>query len=73
LLAIEKAAKTDSVTIPDDFDYTTITALSREAREKLSAQRPRTLGSAGRIPGVTPSDVAIVGLFVHRARQAVAL
>jgi tRNA uridine 5-carboxymethylaminomethyl modification enzyme len=73
LLAIEKAAKTDGVTIPDDFDYTTIAALSREAREKLSAQRPRTLGSAGRIPGVTPSDVAIVGLFVYRARQAVAL
>jgi tRNA uridine 5-carboxymethylaminomethyl modification enzyme len=73
LLAIEKAAKTDGVTIPDDFDYATIAALSREAREKLAAQRPQTLGSAGRIPGVTPSDVAIVGLFVHRARQAVAL
>jgi tRNA uridine 5-carboxymethylaminomethyl modification enzyme len=72
LLAIEKAAKTDGVTIPDDFDYAAIVALSREAREKLSQQRPRTLGSAGRIPGVTPSDVAIVGLFVHRTRQSAA-
>jgi tRNA uridine 5-carboxymethylaminomethyl modification enzyme len=67
--AIEKAAKAERIAIPEDFDYAGITALSREAREKLSRQRPRTLGSAGRIPGVTPSDVAIVGLFVHRARE----
>jgi len=73
LLAIEKAAKNDGVTIPEDFDFSRIAALSREAREKLAAQRPRTLGAAGRIPGVTPSDVAIVGLFVHRERHAVAL
>jgi tRNA uridine 5-carboxymethylaminomethyl modification enzyme len=72
LAAIEKAAKSDEIAIPDAFDYASIVALSREAREKLSRQRPRTLGSAGRIPGVTPSDVAIVGLFVHRARQTVA-
>ena len=69
-MAIEKAAKTERIAIPDDFDYAAITALSREAREKLDRQRPRTLGSAGRIPGVTPADVAIVGLFVHRAKQS---
>lgn len=68
-MAIEKAAKTERIEIPDDFDYAALSALSLEAREKLSRQRPRTLGAAGRIPGVTPSDVAIVGLFVHRARQ----
>ncbi|HEU5479314.1 MAG TPA: tRNA uridine-5-carboxymethylaminomethyl(34) synthesis enzyme MnmG, partial [Candidatus Tumulicola sp.] len=67
--AIEKAAKTERITIPDEFDYASIAALSREAREKLSRQRPRTLGSAGRIPGVTPADVAILSLFVHRARE----
>jgi tRNA uridine 5-carboxymethylaminomethyl modification enzyme len=66
-LAIERAAKTERTPIPQDFDYGAIPALSREAREKLSRQRPRTLGVAGRIPGITPSDVAIVGLFVHRA------
>jgi tRNA uridine 5-carboxymethylaminomethyl modification enzyme len=69
--AIEKAAKTERVVIPDGFDYGGIVALSREAREKLTHQRPRTLGSAARIPGVTPADVAIVGLFVHRARETV--
>ena len=71
-LAIERAAKTEAVVIPDEFDYGAIAALSHEAREKLSAQRPRTLGSAARIPGVTPADVAIVGLFIHRERAPAA-
>ncbi len=66
LAAIEKAAKTEGVTIPDAFDYAAVAALSREAREKLGAQRPRTLGAAGRIPGVTPADLAILSIFVHR-------
>lgn len=65
-LAIEKAAKSHNVAIPEDFVYDRIAALSREAREKLSKQKPRTLGAAGRIPGVTPSDVAILGLYVQR-------
>ena len=65
-MAIEKAAKTESMRIPENFDYADVGALSREAREKLIAQKPRTLGAAGRIPGVTPADVAIIGLFVAR-------
>jgi tRNA uridine 5-carboxymethylaminomethyl modification enzyme len=69
-IAIERAAKTERVLIPGNFDYAQIAALSREAREKLSAQRPRTLGAASRIPGVTPADVAIVGLFIERERAA---
>ncbi|MBV8333089.1 MAG: tRNA uridine-5-carboxymethylaminomethyl(34) synthesis enzyme MnmG [Candidatus Eremiobacteraeota bacterium] len=68
-LAIEKAEKTERAIIPGDLDYAELTALSREAREKLSKQRPRTLGAAARIPGITPSDVAIVGLYVHRATE----
>jgi tRNA uridine 5-carboxymethylaminomethyl modification enzyme len=67
-LAIEKAARTERVTIPADFDYASIRALSREAREKFVARRPSTLGVAARIPGITPSDVAIVALFVHKCR-----
>ena len=69
-LAVEKAAKSENVTIPEDFSYDAIAALSREAREKLGRQRPRTLGAAGRIPGVTPSDVAILSLYVHRPAEA---
>jgi len=69
-IAIERAAKTERALIPVDFNYAEISALSREAREKLSAQRPRTLGAAGRIPGVTPADVAIVSLFIERERAS---
>ncbi|MGC9990953.1 MAG: tRNA uridine-5-carboxymethylaminomethyl(34) synthesis enzyme MnmG [Candidatus Cybelea sp.] len=68
-LAIEKAFKTENATIPPDFNYQSIAALSAEAREKFTSRRPRTLGMAGRIPGITPSDVAIVGLFVHKGRR----
>ena len=69
-LAVEKSSKAENVAIPPDFAYESIAALSHEAREKLSAQRPRTLGAAGRIPGVTPADVAILGLFLHRPAAA---
>ncbi len=72
-LAIEKAAKTERVTIPDNFDYESIRALSREAREKLAQRRPRTLGMAARIPGITPSDVAIVALFIHKNERRVSI
>jgi tRNA uridine 5-carboxymethylaminomethyl modification enzyme len=68
-LAIEKSRRTEQARIPDDFDYRSIRALSREAREKFVLRRPRTLGMASRIPGVTPSDVAIVALFLHKRDQ----
>ena len=69
-LAIDKAAKAERLTIPGDFDYLSIRALSREAREKFTRLRPSTLGMAARIPGITPSDVAIVALFLHKNEQA---
>ncbi len=73
-LAIERAAKTEAVPIPADFDYGSIRALSREAREKFARQRPATLGMAARLPGITPSDVAILALFIHkREREASAV
>jgi tRNA uridine 5-carboxymethylaminomethyl modification enzyme len=69
-IAIEKAAKIERIPIPEEFDYAGIVALSREAREKLTKQRPPTLGIASRIPGITPADVAILSLFVQRERRA---
>jgi tRNA uridine 5-carboxymethylaminomethyl modification enzyme len=74
-LAVEKAAKSEAVPIPETFAYERIGALSREAREKLAKQRPRTLGAASRIPGVTPSDIAILSLYVqrHTAEQSAAV
>ncbi len=69
--AVERLAKAEHVRIPTDFDYPACRGLSREAREKLGALRPETLGQAGRVPGVTPADVAVLSVFVHRAMTAV--
>jgi tRNA uridine 5-carboxymethylaminomethyl modification enzyme len=64
--AIERANRLEHAEIPVGFDYANISALSREGREKLSKRRPRTLGSASRVPGVTPSDIAVLSVFLHR-------
>jgi tRNA uridine 5-carboxymethylaminomethyl modification enzyme len=68
--AIDRAARDEAISVPLDLDYSAIRALSREAREKFEHARPRTMGAAARIPGVTPADVALVGVYVHRATAA---
>lgn len=52
--------------IPEDFDYTSVPSLRLEARQKLSKIRPRTLGQAARISGVSPADVAIIAVWLKR-------
>ena len=52
--------------IPEDFDYSSIPSLRLEARQKLSTIRPRTLGQAARISGVSPADVAILAVWLKR-------
>jgi len=64
--AVERAARDEAVALPADMDYGGIRALSLEARQKLDRARPRTLGAASRIPGITPTDVALVSVHVHR-------
>ena len=53
--------------IPDGFDYYSIGALRYEAREKLSRIRPRTLGQAARVTGVTPADVAVLSIVLDKS------
>jgi tRNA uridine 5-carboxymethylaminomethyl modification enzyme len=69
-LAIERAARDEAVVLPDDLDYGAIRALSLEGREKLHRVRPRTLGAASRIPGISPADLALLGVHLHRRTLA---
>jgi tRNA uridine 5-carboxymethylaminomethyl modification enzyme len=60
---VNKMKKMEDKEINPNFDYKTLTSLSIEAREKLLKVKPRTLGQASRISGVTPSDISV--LMVH--------
>ena len=75
--AIERLKKSEQHSIPEWFDYHSVSGLSREMQEKLSHVRPRTIGQASRIPGVTPAAVSLVNVFIEiqsrRREQAAAL
>ena len=63
--AIERLKKAEQRHIPDWFDYKSVSGLSREMQEKLIKVRPRTLGHASRIPGVTPAAVSLVNVYIE--------
>ena len=63
---IREVQRHENVRIPAGFDYAGIHTITLEAREKLARIRPRTLAQAGRIPGVSPSDLAQLSLAVLR-------
>ncbi len=69
---VEKMRSLLSRFIPEDFDYALVSGLSREIVEKCSKRRPRTVGEASRIPGITPAAVAIISARVGRGRGAAA-
>ena len=56
--------------IPEEFDYERVRHLRAEAREKLEQIRPRTLSQAGRVSGITPSDLALILLHLNRPGRA---
>ncbi len=63
---VEKMNKLEELRLREDFDYDSLPALSAEAREKLARIKPRTLGQASRISGVSPADISV--LMVHLGR-----
>jgi tRNA uridine 5-carboxymethylaminomethyl modification enzyme len=75
--AIDRLKKSEQRSIPEWFDYKSVSGLSREMQEKLLKVRPRTLGHASRIPGVTPAAVSLVNVYIEiqskRREQAVAI
>jgi tRNA uridine 5-carboxymethylaminomethyl modification enzyme len=63
--AIERLKKAEQRTIPEWFDYKSVSGLSREMNEKLERVRPRTLAQASRIPGVTPAAVSLINVYIE--------
>ena len=75
--AMERLKKSEQHAIPEWFDYRSVSGLSREMQEKLTKVRPRTIGQASRIPGVTPAAVSLVNVYIEiqarRREQAPAI
>jgi tRNA uridine 5-carboxymethylaminomethyl modification enzyme len=63
--SIDRLKRAEDRAIPEWFDYGQVSGLSREMNEKLSRVRPRTLGHAIRIPGVTPAAVSLINVFIE--------
>ena len=63
---IEKMLKLESKQIPKDIDYSKVTNLASEARQKLEKIRPKTIGQATRISGVNPADISILTIYLRK-------
>ncbi|MFZ3335809.1 MAG: tRNA uridine-5-carboxymethylaminomethyl(34) synthesis enzyme MnmG [Xanthobacteraceae bacterium] len=66
---VESYRRDESIVLADDIDYATLPGLSNEVRIKLDAQRPRTIGHAGRIDGVTPAAMTLLAAHVRRQQR----
>ncbi|MEG2178842.1 MAG: tRNA uridine-5-carboxymethylaminomethyl(34) synthesis enzyme MnmG [Bacteroidales bacterium] len=64
----ERIAKYEDMLLYEDFDYKALHSLSFEAREKLTKIRPRTLGQASRISGVSPADISVLIIYLSKGR-----
>ncbi|QNI36773.1 tRNA uridine-5-carboxymethylaminomethyl(34) synthesis enzyme MnmG [Edaphobacter albus] len=68
--SMEKLRTSEQKVIPEWFDYTAVSGLSREMKEKLGRVRPQTLGQASRIAGVTPAAISLIHIYIEiQARQ----
>ena len=59
-LLAEKLHRLENISIPEGFDFSTLSAVTIEARQKLNRIRPKTIGQASRIPGVSPADINVM-------------
>ena len=66
---VEEFTRLESRLLPEELDYSSIDGLRLEAREKLAAIRPRSLGQAGRISGVSPADLAALMIFLEKEKR----
>lgn len=63
---VAKLNRLENIKIPDDFDYSKLSSLSAEAKQKMSNVRPKTIAQAGRISGVSPADINVLLVYLGR-------
>ena len=63
---VEEFKKEEARLLPEDLDYASIGGLRLEARQKLQEMRPRSIGQAGRISGVSPADIAVLLIYLEQ-------
>jgi tRNA uridine 5-carboxymethylaminomethyl modification enzyme len=68
---VESYRRDESVVLPDDIDYATLPGLSNEVRNKLEMHKPRTIGHAGRIDGITPAALTLLVAHMRRGRKTI--
>ena len=66
---VRRQERLENRLLPEDMDYGKVPSLRDEAREKLAALRPRSVGQAGRISGVSPADISILLVWLERERR----
>ena len=66
---VESYRRDESLVLADDIDYAALPGLSNEVRNKLQTQRPRTIGHAGRIDGITPAALTLLAAHVRRQHR----
>jgi len=67
---VERFQRMEHVRLPDDIDYSVISGLSREVCEKLTRIRPRSLGQAARIAGITPAAISLLSYYIKKKKSA---
>lgn len=65
-LAAEKLQRLEQIALSESFDYNSLQSLSTEARQKLTRIKPKTIGEASRIPGVSPNDISVLLVLLGR-------
>jgi tRNA uridine 5-carboxymethylaminomethyl modification enzyme len=65
---VRQLARQEQEAFPDGFDFSSVNAITMEARQKLSRIQPRTLGQASRISGVSPADIAALSVLLRHRR-----
>jgi tRNA uridine 5-carboxymethylaminomethyl modification enzyme len=66
--SVHRTQRLEEYRIPETIDYQDVRHLRTQARQKLSLTRPRTIGQASRVEGVTPADIAILMIYVEKMR-----